>query len=130
MTTTLEKPASILTDLRTTLTENIAKLQSRLADIAATGISEAEQFRVLRADCGMMITLSNDGTYRLVGTGDGMSGAFRASAFEAKAVADAWNSRLTREQMTARCWVEAIPIQRGLEIAIDEAQALLDNIPA
>lgn len=120
--------ADTLQTLRQDTEQNLVQLRQRLADIVATGISEAEQFRALRADCGMLITLEG-ATYRLTGWGDGMRRAFLASQYEAQAVADHWNARLTREQMTSRCWVQVLPISRALEIAIDEAEAMLSNLP-
>lgn len=121
--------AEILQTLRQDTEQNLVQLRQRLLNLVATGISEAEQFRVLRADCGMLITQDGE-TYRLTGWGEGMRRAFLASQYEARAVADHWNARLTREQMVARCWVEVLPIGRALEIAIDEAEALLERLPA
>jgi hypothetical protein len=113
--------------LRTTLETDIAALTARLADIAATGISTAEQFRVLYADCGMVVQEAG-GVYRLGDTSEGMAAAFKAHLYEAQAVADAWNARLTREQMVSRCWVQVLPLATALERAIEEKEALLDAL--
>lgn len=127
--TTTASAHNVTAALRQSLESDIAALRALQQRLEDTGISEAEQFRVLWADCGMVVGETEDGTkLRLVDASDGLRGAFKAHQYEAQATADAWNSRLTHEQSVARCAVQVLTLTAAATRGIEDREALLDTL--
>lgn len=121
---------NVTADLRTALTLKAEALRMAMNDMDARPSHPDHNAKVLYADCGMVVTDADLQTYRLGDTDNALNGAarFPASGPDAMLAADRWNKALTREQMTARCWVKALPVREALDRAAEEVEELLDVI--
>ena len=121
---------NITADLRKALGLKAEALRMAMNDMDARPSHPDHNAKVLYADCGMVVTDGDLKTYRLGDTDNALNGAarFLASGPDAMLMADRWNKALTREQMTARCWVKVMSVRDALERAAEEVEALLEHI--
>lgn len=120
--TTTASAHNITADLRTSLEGQLYDLRALAAFVAKS--TRHVNLRVLYADCGMVVVESG-GVFRLGSVARTLA-AREFFAADAQAVADRWNEKLTREQMTSRCWVNVLTIPDAIARAIEEKEALLD----